>query len=172
MYFSFWQLWTVAFWLTQLMAKLVTLLEQHMNRQPPTVVIQATTGREAVLAPVKLQEGGLGVHLHVKVCCYWLGYGFKVILGIATWCVSLFNSCGFGVLNNQTNGQLRHSRTTFRQTVTHSVNAGYNLLGGSTCTCQAQDGSLGVHLHVEVCRNELKPQTLDNYNFVTTPTSH
>ena len=52
------------------MAELVTLLEQHMDRQPPTVVTQATTWWEAVLALVKLQAVGLEVHLPVKVCCY------------------------------------------------------------------------------------------------------
>ena len=51
------------------MAELVSL-EQHMDRQPPTAVIQATTEWEAALALVYLQEGGLGVHLHVHVCCY------------------------------------------------------------------------------------------------------
>ena len=50
------------------MAELVTLL-QRMDTEPPTVVIQAITGWEAVLADVKLQEGGLGVHLPVHVCC-------------------------------------------------------------------------------------------------------
>ena len=45
------------------MAKLVTLLEQHLDRRPPTVVTQATTWWETVLACVKLQECGLGVHL-------------------------------------------------------------------------------------------------------------
>ena len=49
------------------MAGLVTLLEQHMEREPPTVVIQATTEWEAALGHVNLQEGGLGVHLPVKV---------------------------------------------------------------------------------------------------------
>ena len=71
MYSSFQQLWTVALYLTQPMDKLVTLLEQHMERQPPTVVIQVTIGWEAVLAHVKLQERGLGVNLPVKVCCYY-----------------------------------------------------------------------------------------------------
>ena len=52
------------------MAKLVTLLEQHLDRQPPTVVTQATTWWETVLAHVKLQESGLGVHLPVNVCLY------------------------------------------------------------------------------------------------------
>ena len=52
------------------MAGLVTLVEQHMEREPPTVAIWATTEWEAVLALVYLQEGGLGVHLHVRVCCY------------------------------------------------------------------------------------------------------
>ena len=52
------------------MVKLVTLVEQHMKRELPTVAIQATTEWEAVLALVYLQEGGLGMHLHVKVCCY------------------------------------------------------------------------------------------------------
>ena len=69
MYSSFQQLWTVALCLTQSMGKL-TPLEQHMDRQPPTVVMQATDWWETVLALVKLQECGLGVHLHVKVHCY------------------------------------------------------------------------------------------------------
>ena len=50
------------------MAELPTLLEQHLDRQPPTAVIQAITWWEIVLALVKLQEGGLGGHLPVKVC--------------------------------------------------------------------------------------------------------
>ena len=49
------------------MAELVTLLEQHLDGQPPTVAIQATTWWVAVLAHVKLQDCGLGVHLPVKV---------------------------------------------------------------------------------------------------------
>ena len=54
------------------MAVLITLLEQHLNRQPPTVVTQATTWWEIVLALVKPQEIGLGGHLPVKVCYYTL----------------------------------------------------------------------------------------------------
>ena len=54
------------------MAVLITLLEQQLDRQPPTVVTQATTWWETVLALVKLQEIGLGVHLPVKVCYYSL----------------------------------------------------------------------------------------------------
>ena len=45
------QLWTVALWLIQPMAKLVTL-EQQMEAEPPTVVTQATGWWEAVLALV------------------------------------------------------------------------------------------------------------------------
>ena len=52
------------------MAKLVMLLEQHMEREPPTVAIQAIIWWEAVLALVKLQECGLGMHLTVKVRYY------------------------------------------------------------------------------------------------------
>ena len=63
----FWQLWTVALWLIQPMARLIRLLEQHLDRQPPTVVTQATTWWETVIALVKLQEIGLGVNLPVKV---------------------------------------------------------------------------------------------------------
>ena len=66
-YLSF-QLWTVALCLTQPMAKLVTLLEQHWGWQPPTVVTQATTWWETLLAHVKLMECGLEKHLSVKVC--------------------------------------------------------------------------------------------------------
>ena len=54
------------------MAKLVTPLEHHWDRQPPTVVTQATTWWEIVLTLVKLQEIGLGVHLPVEVCYYTL----------------------------------------------------------------------------------------------------
>ena len=50
------------------MAGLVTLMEQHMDREPPTVVTQATTSWEAVFALVNPLEDGLGVHLTVKVC--------------------------------------------------------------------------------------------------------
>ena len=39
---------------------------------PPTVVTQATTWWETVLALVKLQEIGLRVHLPVEVCYYTL----------------------------------------------------------------------------------------------------
>ena len=49
------------------MAKLVTLLEQHLDRQPPTVVMLVIICWELVIALVKLQEYGLGVHLPVKV---------------------------------------------------------------------------------------------------------
>ena len=45
------------------MAKLVTLEEQCLDRQPPTAVILATTWWEKAIAHVKLQEGGLGVNL-------------------------------------------------------------------------------------------------------------
>ena len=48
------------------MAELVTL-EEHMDRQLPTVAIQATTEWEAVVALVYIQERGLGVHLPVHV---------------------------------------------------------------------------------------------------------
>ena len=54
------------------MARLLSLLEQHWDRMPPTVVTQATTWWERVLALVKLQEIGLRVHLPVKVCDYTL----------------------------------------------------------------------------------------------------
>ena len=52
------------------MAVLITLLEHHQDRQPPTVVTQATTWWETVLALVKLQEIGLGVNLPVEVCMF------------------------------------------------------------------------------------------------------
>ena len=41
-----------------------------MDRELPTFATQATTEWEIVLALVSLQEGGLGVHLPVHVCCY------------------------------------------------------------------------------------------------------
>ena len=54
------------------MAKLLTLLEQHLDRQPPTVVMQDMTWWEAVITLVKLQEIGLRVYLPVKVCYFML----------------------------------------------------------------------------------------------------
>ena len=68
----FWQLWTVVLWVIQPEAELVTLVEQHLDRQPPTVVIQDMTWWETTLAHVKLQERGLGVHLPVKVTTLYL----------------------------------------------------------------------------------------------------
>ena len=50
------------------MAKLVTLEEQRLDRELPTVVTQATTWWEVVFVRVKIQDG-LGVHPPVKVCC-------------------------------------------------------------------------------------------------------
>ena len=50
------------------MAGLITLLEQQLEGMLPTVVTLATTWWETVLAIVKLQESGLGVHQPVKVC--------------------------------------------------------------------------------------------------------
>ena len=52
----------------QPMAKLVTLLELHLDRQPPTVVIQGTTWWETAIIHAELQECGLVVHLPVRVC--------------------------------------------------------------------------------------------------------
>ena len=44
-------------------------------------------------------------------------------------------SCG--TLANPANGQVGHTGSTFGQTATYSCNTGYNLVGGSTRTCQA-----------------------------------
>ena len=49
------------------MVRLVTLVEQHLDKQLPTIVTLGTIWWEAALAHVKLQECGLGVHLPVKV---------------------------------------------------------------------------------------------------------
>ena len=52
------------------MAELVILVEQHMEGEPTTTAVQATTEWGAVLVHVYLQGHGLGVHLGVHVCCY------------------------------------------------------------------------------------------------------
>ena len=70
----------MALWLTQSMAMLVTLLEQPLDRQPPTVVTLATTWWETILAHVKLQKFGLGVNLRVNVCYYPACVGPKIWL--------------------------------------------------------------------------------------------
>jgi len=70
------------------MVELVTRMEQHTERQPPTVVIQGTTWWAAALEDVPLQEGGLGVPLLVGVCCYTSLSNYRCI-----FCIILFNSC-------------------------------------------------------------------------------
>ena len=52
------------------MAELVTLVEPHVDREPPTVVIQATTEWEAVVADVRVQACGLGIDLSVEVLTF------------------------------------------------------------------------------------------------------
>ena len=133
--FSFQQLWTVALWLLQAMAKLVTVVGQHLDRQLTTAVIQATTWEGRVLAHAKIQNCGLGVNLPVHVCHYcmtfkwWYVYMMHLPLSTAVDC---------GTLTNPANGQVNHTAgSTFRQTATYSCNAGYNLVGGSSRVCQA-----------------------------------
>ena len=136
------------------MAKLVTMLEQHSDRQPTTVVIQATTWWEAVLAHVKLQECGLGVHLPVIVCCYSsLLFLFSITHDIAL----LSTAVDCGPLSGPANGQVTHTAgTTFGQTATYSCNTGYNLLGDSIRTCQAAGVWSG---HAPTCHRMLLLQT-------------
>ena len=74
------------------MAKLISPLEQHLDRQPPTVVTQATTWWETVLAHVKLQESGLGVPLPVKVCFYSAVLTIMEICEVNSICAKL---CSF-----------------------------------------------------------------------------
>ena len=77
------------------MAELVTLVEQHMEKEPPTVVILATTWWEAEPEHVTLQEVGLGVNLPVRVCCYTnLSSNYQPYLCIlAIFCMAPLNSC-------------------------------------------------------------------------------
>ena len=59
------------------MGELVTVIGQHSDRQPPTVVMQATTWWGTVCAHVKLQECGLRVNLSVNVGYYMFEFEFK-----------------------------------------------------------------------------------------------
>ena len=61
------------------MAELVTL---SIEAEPPTVVIRATGLWEAVLALVNLQEGGLGVHLHVKIAVLLTSHAVIIVNNI------------------------------------------------------------------------------------------
>ena len=89
-YLLFEQLWTVVLWLIHSMAKLVTVVGQHLDIQPTTVVIRATTWWETVFAHVKLQECGLGVYLPVNVGYYMFEFEFKLV----SYMYPSFNSCG------------------------------------------------------------------------------
>ena len=64
-----------------------------------------------------------------------------------------------GTLANPANGQVSHTAGTFGRTSTYICNTGYNLVGGSTRTCQAtgvwsgsaptcQGISLYMYMHV------------------------
>ena len=80
--------------MTQTMVKLTTLLEQHLDSQPPTVVMQATTWWETVLACVKLQECGLGVNPPAKVSHFNLPYLEQLELqNIINWVSCFIHSC-------------------------------------------------------------------------------
>ena len=97
----------MAFWLTQPVAKLATLLEQYLDRQPPTVVIQVTTWWETAIVHVKLMECGLGVNLPASVSqtsSEWLRYTPKVIsakflLRRSYYCYYIWSNCGKSNVN-------------------------------------------------------------------------
>ena len=62
------------------MAVLLTLLEQHLDKLPTTVAIQATIWWEVVIAHVKLQGCGLGMHPPVKVYACFTQHDHLVLL--------------------------------------------------------------------------------------------
>ena len=51
--------------------------------------------------------------------------------------ISLLTAMVCGVLSNPVSGQVSTTGTSFGQTATYTCNAGYNLVGGGTRTCQA-----------------------------------
>ena len=57
-----------------------------------------------------------------------------------------------GTLTNPTNGRVSYTATTYGQTATYSCNTGYNLVGGSTRTCQATGAWSG---NAPTCRRML-----------------
>ena len=66
----------------------------------------------------------------------------------SSWCIKyidlhdvflFFTAVDCGNLNDPANGQVNHTAgTTFRQTATYSCSTGYNLVGDSIRTCQAE----------------------------------
>ena len=77
-------------WLTQPVAKLLTLLVQHLDRQSPTVVIQGTTWLATALACVKLMECGLGMSLPAWVSQTWLYINYAACNLKMTSCAIFF----------------------------------------------------------------------------------
>ena len=63
--------------MTPPMAKLITVLEQHLDKQPPTDVTLATTWWETILAYVKLMECGLGMSLPASVSQTYVACNLK-----------------------------------------------------------------------------------------------
>ena len=62
------------------MAVLLTMLEQPLDGQLPTVVVQNTNWWEVVIAHVKQQECGLGMHPPVKVYACFTQHDHLVLL--------------------------------------------------------------------------------------------
>ena len=64
-----------------------------------------------------------------------------VVHDLSLWPSTVVNC---GALTNPANGQVTHTGgTTLGQTATYRCNTGYNLVGGSTRTCQATGGWSG-----------------------------
>ena len=64
-----------------------------------------------------------------------------------------------GALSNPANGQVsRTAGTTFGQTATYNCNTGYNLVGGSSRTCQATGEWSG---NAPTCQRMLLPACMN-----------
>ena len=93
------------------MAKLVTQEEQDSDRQPPTVVILATSWWETAIVHVKLQEGGLGVKLPVRVCCTKLEC--CVVDALRTLSTKINHFCAFKTRQQYIHTQHIHTLHTY-----------------------------------------------------------
>ena len=111
-------------------------LQPHSCPLQLTAVTQGTSSLEVQHAPARLMGHGQTLHPPVIVRIQYV-LVFKITRTTTIQLNFLFAAVDCGNLTNPLNGQVTLTTTTFMSTATYSCNAGYNLSGNATRTCEA-----------------------------------